>query len=267
MKVCRKNYAIPSVSSSEEPWKPSEAADRALFFCVGRAFVVQILPTDIDFEEPLMDMLELARTRYTCKHYDPTRGIAPETLGRLAEILRLSASSVNIQPWRFVFLATPKAKARLMPAVKDFNLERVEHAPLIILFLAKNRLDEEHLKKLFAKETEDGRYDSAADIEKLYAFRKAAVDAYCRTPESTRLWTHEQVMLAMGSFLTSAAGMGLDATCLGGLVMEEVDRIFDFEKEGFHTVVGVSVGYRASDDRNASRPKSRFALNDVVTVL
>ena len=98
-----------------------------------------------------MDMLELARTRYTCKHYDPTRGIAPETLGRLAEILRLSASSVNIQPWRFVFLATPKAKARLMPAVKDFNLERVEHAPLIILFLAKNRLDEEHLKKLFAK--------------------------------------------------------------------------------------------------------------------
>lgn len=65
MKVCRKNYAIPSVSSSEEPRKPSEAADRALFFCVGRAFVVQILPTDIDFEEPLMDMLELARTRYT----------------------------------------------------------------------------------------------------------------------------------------------------------------------------------------------------------
>lgn len=93
-----------------------------------------------------MDMLDLARTRYTCKHYDPTRGIAPETLGRLAEILRLSASSVNIQPWRFVFLATPKAKARLMPAVKDFNIERVEHAPLIILFLAKDRLDEAHLK-------------------------------------------------------------------------------------------------------------------------
>lgn len=154
-----------------------------------------------------------------------------------------------------------------MPAVKDFNLERVEHAPLIILFLAKNRLDEAHLKKLFAKETEDGRHDSAADIEKLYVFRKAAVDAYCRTPESTRLWTHEQVMLAMGSFLTSVAGMGLDATCLGGLVMEEVDRIFGFREEGFHTVVGVSVGYRSSDDRNASRPKSRFALNDVVTVL
>ena len=88
-----------------------------------------------------MDMLELARTRYTCKHYDPTRGIAPETLGRLAEILRLSASSVNIQPWRFVFLATPKAKARLMPAVKDFNLERVEHAPLIFIFLANTGLD------------------------------------------------------------------------------------------------------------------------------
>ncbi len=214
-----------------------------------------------------MDMLDLARTRYTCKRYDPSRAIDGRTIAKLAEILRLSASSVNIQPWRFVFLTSRDAKARLMPAVKDFNLERVEKAPLVILFLAKDRLDEDHLKKLFAKETEDGRYDSAADVEALYAFRKAAVDAYCRTPESTRLWTHEQVMLAMGSFLTSVAGMGLDATCLGGLVMDEVDRIFGFRDEGFHTVVGVSVGYRSDEDRNASRPKSRFALNDVVTVL
>lgn len=214
-----------------------------------------------------MDMLDLARTRYTCKHYDPSRAIDGRTIAKLAEILRLSASSLNIQPWRFVFLTSRDAKARLMPAVKDFNLERVEKAPLVILFLAKDRLDEDHLKKLFAKGTEDGRYDSAADVEALYAFRKAAVDAYCRTPESTRLWTHEQVMLAMGSFLTSVAGMGLDATCLGGLVMDEVDRIFGFRDEGFHTVVGVSVGYRSDEDRNASRPKSRFALNDVVTVL
>lgn len=214
-----------------------------------------------------MDMLDLARTRYTCKHYDPSRAIDGRTIAKLAEILRLSASSVNIQPWRFVFLTSRDAKARLMPAVKDFNLERVEKAPLVILFLAKDRLDEDHLKKLFAKETEDGRYDSAADVEALFAFRKAAVDAYCRTPESTRLWTHEQVMLAMGSFLTSVAGMGLDATCLGGLVMDEVDRIFGFRDEGFHTVVGVSVGYRSDEDRNALRPKSRFALNDVVTVL
>lgn len=51
-----------------------------------------------------MDMLDLARTRYTCKHYDPSRAIDGRTIAKLAEILRLSASSVNIQPWRFVFL-------------------------------------------------------------------------------------------------------------------------------------------------------------------
>lgn len=214
-----------------------------------------------------MDMLELARTRYTCKHYDPTRRIDDETVERLAEILRLSASSVNIQPWRFVFLKTEEAKARLMPAVKDFNLERVSEAPLVILFLAKNHLGENHLRALFEKETLDGRYDTANDMEALYAMRRTAVENYCRTPESARLWTHEQVMLAMGSFLTSAAGMGLDSTCLGGLVMDEVDRIFGFDREGFHTVVGVSVGYRSETDGNARRPKSRFALSDIVTML
>lgn len=214
-----------------------------------------------------MDPLKLAQTRYTCKHYDASRPISPELRSQLAEILRLSASSVNIQPWHFVFLESDEARARLMPAVKDFNLERVGKAPLIVLFLAKNTIDDAHLKALFDKETADGRYTRASDKEALYAMRKAAVEAYCRTPESTRLWTHEQVMLAMGSFLTSVAALGLDATCLGGLWMDEVDRIFGFAEKGFHTAVGVAVGYCAEDDSNASRPKSRFALEETVTVL
>ncbi len=214
-----------------------------------------------------MDMLTLARTRYTTKHYAPSRRIDEETVGKLAEILRLSASSVNIQPWHFLFLTTPEAKERLMPAVKDFNLERVAQAPLIILFCAKEGINDAWLDRLFAQEEKDGRFGKGADIAAIRRFRNAAVEGYCRTPESERLWTHEQVMIAMGNFLTSVAGMGLDATCLGGLFMEEVDRIFGLKEKGLHTVVGVAVGYRAENDSNASRPKSRFPIEEVCTFL
>lgn len=214
-----------------------------------------------------MDMLKLAQTRYTAKHYDPSRGLDDQTIESLAEILRLSASSVNIQPWHFVFIRSAEAKARLMPTVKDFNIDRVKDAPLIVLFCAKNEIDAAHLDRLVEKEKADGRYGAAVDVGSLDALRRGAVAVYCATPESTRLWTHEQVMLAMGSFLTSVAAMGLDATCLGGLFMERVDEIFDLKTQGFHTVVGCAVGYHLPSDANASRPKSRFNLDEIVEVL
>lgn len=214
-----------------------------------------------------MDMLKIAQTRYTTKHYDPSRRIDDCTLKTLAEILRLSASSVNIQPWHFFFVHSAQAKAHLMPAVKDFNIERVKDAPLVVLFCAKNQIDDGHLDRLLAKEKADGRYGAAVDVRPLDELRRRAVAEYCATPESTRLWIHEQVMLAMGSFLTSAAGLGLDATCLGGLFWDRVDEIFDLKAKGLHSVVGCAVGYRLPADANAARPKSRFALEDVVTFL
>ena len=46
-------------------------------------------------------MLEIARKRYTAKHYDATQPLTDEELDDLLEILRLTPSSINIQPWHF----------------------------------------------------------------------------------------------------------------------------------------------------------------------
>lgn len=45
-----------------------------------------------------MDIVELVRTRYTTKHYDPARRISDRDIADLMEVLRLSPSSVNSQP-------------------------------------------------------------------------------------------------------------------------------------------------------------------------
>ena len=49
-------------------------------------------------------MLEIARRRYTAKHYDPAKPLSDEDLHDLLEIMRLAPSSVNIQPWHFYVL-------------------------------------------------------------------------------------------------------------------------------------------------------------------
>ena len=43
-----------------------------------------------------MDILQLMCTRYTTKHYDPTRRVSDEDMQTLLEVLRLSPSSTNI---------------------------------------------------------------------------------------------------------------------------------------------------------------------------
>lgn len=68
-----------------------------------------------------MDIVELVRTRYTTKHYDPARRISDRDIADLMEVLRLSPSSVNSQPWHFFVTGTDEGKARVMPAVLDFN--------------------------------------------------------------------------------------------------------------------------------------------------
>ena len=80
-----------------------------------------------------MDILELMRTRYTTKHYDPNRRVSDADMETLLEVLRLSPSSTNIQPWKFYVVDTPEAKEKMMPAVKDFNIERMK-APQFISF-------------------------------------------------------------------------------------------------------------------------------------
>ncbi len=51
-----------------------------------------------------MDLLNVSKTRYTTKAYDASKKIPQEQFERLLQILRLTPSSINIQPWHFLLL-------------------------------------------------------------------------------------------------------------------------------------------------------------------
>ena len=68
-----------------------------------------------------MDFLELSKTRFTAKKFDPSKKIPEDDIKKLKEILRLSPSSVNSQPWVFIFGSSDEAKKKIRPAVNDFN--------------------------------------------------------------------------------------------------------------------------------------------------
>ncbi|MEJ6080476.1 nitroreductase family protein, partial [Vibrio sp. 1-Bac 57] len=51
--------------------------------------------------------------RYTAKKYDSSKKVSQQDLDVLYQALRLSPSSINSQPWKFIVIESDAAKQRM----------------------------------------------------------------------------------------------------------------------------------------------------------
>ena len=89
----------------------------------------------------LMNIAELVRSRHTCKAYDAQRPLTEEQLQQLQEILRLSPSSVNSQPWHFFLVTSEAGKETLIPTLTEHNREKVRQAALTVVIATHHEED------------------------------------------------------------------------------------------------------------------------------
>lgn len=211
----------------------------------------------------MKDILELMQTRYTTKHYDETRRVSDKDMEVLTEVLRLSPSSVNCQLWHFYLLDTKEAIKKLLPAVPDFNSERFK-APQLIIFTIPLTVDDAYWDKLYEQEKADGRYVGWTSPERPDALRRRSAEKL-KDPQALNLYASNQVYLALGCLTVAAASLGVDSTILGGIDFAKVDEIMGLTAKGEHAVVGMALGYRAANDANATRPKSRWPKEKIIS--
>ena len=70
-----------------------------------------------------------ARTHYSWR----PESVPVELLKQVYDLARMGPTSANTQPARFVFLTTPEAKARLLPALAPTNVEKTMTAPVTVI--------------------------------------------------------------------------------------------------------------------------------------
>lgn len=85
-----------------------------------------------------MSLLDVARTRYTTKHYDPAKRVSDADFADLLEVLRLAPTSVNAQATRYFVADNAAAKEKILPAILDFNRPRVTESSHTIVFAVKD---------------------------------------------------------------------------------------------------------------------------------
>ena len=196
-----------------------------------------------------MDILKLLQNRYTTKVYDPSFRLSEEQLATIKDILRLSPSSINSQPWAFELIEDEALKSVLAEESRS-NLERVKQASLLIVFYTYRDIE------TFIKE----RIDTQEPPVQTYFYNYVASQGN----EAIQVWQTHQVYIALGVLLTSLASMGLDSTPMEGINVDKYDEILGREK--YRSVLAVLVGRHAEDDFNHPSRKNKQRRDDVIVL-
>ncbi|MEG3766351.1 nitroreductase family protein [Alteromonas sp. 14N.309.X.WAT.G.H12] len=215
---------------------------------------------------PIIDELN---TRYTVKHYDATRKVSQQDMDVIYEALRLSPSSINSQPWKFIVIESDEAKQRLHDTFEhkfQFNQKHAKAASHTILFAYKPQYRREDYGRVIDKQIEDGRMKADEKDQAFGAF--AFVDLNTDEEGINASWTRAQTYLALGNAMHTVARLGIDSTPMEGVDKDLIGEIFADELDGYVCEVALAIGYHDDkEDYNAPLPKSRLAKEDVITVL
>lgn len=216
-----------------------------------------------------MNPVSFARQRYTTKAYDASRQVEQAVIDELLELLRLSPSSVNSQPWHFVVASTAEGKARLAKGAQGgfaYNQAKILNASHVILICVRRDLDDAYLDDLLQQEADDGRFRDEVARTTQHNTRRSYVELH-RGLGDIPHWTEKQAYLALGTLLLGAAAKGIDATPMEGIDRQVLDAELGLAAQGLNCVVAVALGYRSDSDFNATLPKSRLPAERVFTHL
>ena len=185
---------------------------------------------------------QLFRSARTYPTWD-TREVPETMLRELYELAIMGPTSMNCLPARFVFITTPEGKARLMPAIAEGNLSKVEEAPVTVI-LAHDTRFHEHMPELWPHMPDAGRmFEDNSELAETTAFRNGTLQ---------------------GAYLILAArALGLDAGPMSGFDNARLDSAF-FPDGRFKSNFLMNIGF--GDDRGLYSRGPRLAFEQAVTL-
>jgi 3-hydroxypropanoate dehydrogenase len=122
------------------------------------------------------------------------------------DLMRLGPTSANSCPARIVFLRTPAARARLLPALSPGNVDKTRAAPVTAIIGYDTRFFEL--------------------LPKLFPHRPEMKDAYSDNPRHAEVTAFRNGTLQGAYFMIAARAIGLDVGGMSGFDNAKVDAEF-----------------------------------------
>ncbi len=205
-------------------------------------------------------LLEALNWRYATKKFDPTRKIPADLWATLEQSLVLTPSSFGLQPWKFIVVNNPELRAKLVPA--SWNQTQVAEASHLVVFTLKKDIDAGHVKHFLEQQVAA----RGGSLDQLKAYRDIIEGSIAGAAQAGTLngWQGNQVYIALGQFMLTAALLGVDACPMEGIDRAQYDSILGLTGTNYTTLAVCPVGYRAADDKYATAKKVRFPASEVI---
>jgi nitroreductase len=198
--------------------------------------------------------------RYATKVFDPNRTIDAATWEALENVLVQSPSSYGLQPWKFLVISDPTLRQQLRP--ESWNQSQITDASHLVVFLVQRRIGPTEADRLI----DTMARTRGLDPDQLASYRQMIDVDLIHGPRSQQIerWASNQVYIALGTFMTAAALLGVDTCAIEGFDPLAYDRILGLEESAYRSCVVCVAGYRSESDKYASLAKVRYPASELI---
>ncbi|MEM3362118.1 MAG: nitroreductase family protein [Candidatus Anstonellaceae archaeon] len=197
-----------------------------------------------------MNLEELLKARYATKIFDK-REIPQEKINKLVEMITLTPSSYNLQPWKIKIVKDQELKEKLFYA--SYNQEQVRTCSHLLVFCANLDI-ESNIKLLEQKLLEREKKEKIEPyINMLKEF------AFSTKGEKRLSWAQRQLYLAAQTALLAAKYLGFDSCPMEGFEPKKYSEILKLPQNLVPTII-IPLGYAA----DKPRPKIRFSVDEIL---
>jgi nitroreductase / dihydropteridine reductase len=202
-----------------------------------------------------MDLIKTLNWRYATKKFDPKRAVPQESIDRILEAVRLTATSSGLQPYEVLVITNPDLRARIRAIAK--GQAQVAECSHLLVFAAWDDYTPERINMMFDLTnaergfTNDGWENYRRMLLAHYPTRGAAEN-----------FEHaaRQAYIALGA----AACEHVDSTPMEGFDADALDEVLGLRARGLKSVALLPLGFRSAEGdwlatlKKVRRPRENF---------
>jgi nitroreductase len=165
------------------------------------------------------------------------KAVPTELLHKVYDLAKMGSTSMNCQPTRYIFLTSPAAKERVLPAMSPGNVDKTKGAPVTVIIATDNQFYE-HMPKVFPNKP---------DAKEMFA-GNAGLAAGTASRNGT---------LGGAYFMIAARAYGLDCGPMSGFDAAKVNQEF-FPDGRFSVNFILNLGYMDTSKLFPRNPRLSF---------
>jgi len=206
-------------------------------------------------------LIQQLQWRYATKQFDPQRKIPADVWSALEQSLILTPSSYGMQPWKFIILNQDTSVRERLVAC-SWGQRQVADSSHYVVFAVRTEITTSDVETYMDSIAAVRKVDRSA-VEPLKKMIEGGVVRGMNAAQQHE-WASRQAYIALGSFMTSAALLGVDTCPMEGIDPAKYDEILNLKGSGYATCVGCAAGYRAETDKYAELTKVRYSKHQVI---